>query len=166
MWRSVLDHLAACSSACFCVFECWFYDNILQDKYKNRTYFACFASRSDKRKQGYILVCLLLFIYNKHSSIRWMPLLVMAFRLSAVTSLLCSEHLKWQFIIWSFLLHLNEQFLCKYSGYCLRWETDRTENQGLMSFGPKKKPPPPKSSWLLLDKYQTIVFIARKVASA
>lgn len=166
MWRSVLDHLAACSSACFCVFECWFYDNILQDKYKNRTYFACFASRSDKRKQGYILVCLLLFIYNKHSSIRWMLLLVMAFRLSAVTSLLCSEHLKWQFIIWSFLLHLNEQFLCKYSGYCLRWETDRTENQGLMSFGPKKKPPPPKSSWLLLDKYQTIVFIARKVASA
>lgn len=138
MRRSVLEHLAAFSSAYFCVFECWFYDNILQDKYKNRTYFTCFASRSDKRKQSYILVCLLLFIYNKHSSIRWMPLLVMAFRLSAVTSLLCSEHLKWQFIIWRFLLHLNEQFLYKYSGYCLRWETHRTENQGLMSFGTKK----------------------------
>lgn len=78
------------------------------------------------------------FIYNKHSSIRWMLLLVMAFRFSAVASLLCSEHLKWQFIIWSLLLHLNEQFLCKYSGYCLRWETHRAENQGLMPSGTKK----------------------------
>lgn len=84
-------------------------------------------------------MCLLLFIYDKHSSIRWRLLLVMVFGFSAVTSLLCSEHLKWQFIIWSFLLHLNEQFLYKYAGYCLRWETRGTENQGLMSLGTKKK---------------------------
>lgn len=138
MWHSMLGHLAACSSVYFCVFECWFYDNVLQDKYKNRAYFACFASRSDKRKQSYILVCILFFIYDQHSGIRWMLLLVMAFRFSAVTSLLCSEHFKWEFIIWSFLLHLNEQFLYKYAGYCLRWETHRTENQGLMSLGTKK----------------------------
>lgn len=92
-----------------------------------------------RRKHNCILVCLLSFIYNKHSSIRWMPLLVMAFRFSAVALLPCSEHLKWQFIICGFLLHLNEQFFCKFSGYCLRWVTWKTENWGSMSLGTKKQ---------------------------
>lgn len=158
----MLEHLAACSSA-----------------YLNVGFMTIYCKINTKIEHtllalhpGLIRVnkatswCAFYFpIYNKHSCIRWMPLLVMAFRFSAVTSLLCFEHLKWQFIIWGFLLYLNEQFLYKYSGYCLRWETRRTENQGLMSLG-AKVPPPPKISWLLLDKHQTMVFIARKVASA
>lgn len=137
MWRSTLEHLATSCSACFYVFECCFYGNMLQDKYRNRADSTCFASRSVRRKHNCILVCLLLFIDNKHS-IKWMPLLVMAFSFSAVAPLLYSEHFKWQFIIRSFLLHLNEQFLCKFSGSCLRWETRGTENQGLNVFGNKK----------------------------